>query len=181
MTSTAGADSVPGWAWGSLHSRFLFRGWRDHLCGLSLFMYGGRGLCGQDEEQSPASAGHPCSFPSPTIKHKSCCSTLLSSLSLVPCGGSSGTGSLVSVTCIPSCVSTVVMACQRSGGHSWGPCRILNPAEESGFLFDFWNLKEGLCHQLISSKFFLRVFLHFGSIFGLISLTQIFLVFYPFY
>lgn len=105
-------------------------------------MDGGRGLCGQNQEQSPASAGHPCSFTSPTIKHKSCCLPCLWFLVEV----SSGTGSLVSVTCIPSCVSTVAMACQRSGAHYWDPCRILHPAHESAFLFDFCLDTELFCN-----------------------------------
>ena len=84
---------------------------------------------------------------SPTIKHKSCYSTLSR-----PClwfleQGSSGTGSLVSVTCIPSCVSTVAMACQRSGTLYWGPCRILNPADESAFLFNFCLDTELFCNH----------------------------------
>ena len=61
--------------------------------------------------------------------------------------GSSGTDSLVSVTCIPSCVSTVAMACQRSGGHYWDSCSILNPAHESGFLFDFCLDIELFCNH----------------------------------
>lgn len=105
-------------------------------------MDGGRGLCGQNQEQSSASAGHPCSFTSPTIKHKSCCLPCLWFLVEV----SSGTGSLVSVTCIPSCVSTVAMACQRSGAHCWDPCRILHPAHESAFLFDFCLDTELFCN-----------------------------------